>query len=217
MDYKGLLEQTWKIFTDFLPALLINTVGLIGISIVTMGILAPVATAGYTQSLLLAVRENRKPEIGDLFSQMRLFLPLLGFGILVFIALMIGFAVLVLPGIIMVLALAFFCLYMLPLMTDQEMGLIDAIKESSRMAMEDPIAEHFVVVALFMGITAVGQSFVIGTLFTQPFATLFILLVYELKTGKQVAKPAAAPATPSTPPPTSPATPPPPPPEQGQP
>lgn len=208
MDYKGLLEKTWKIFTDFLPAMLINTVGLIGISIVTMGILAPVATAGYMQSLLLAIRENRKPEIGDLFSQMRLFLPLLGFGILVFIALMVGFAMLVLPGIIMVLALAFFCLYLLPLMTDQEMGLIDAIKESSRMAMEDPIAEHFVVVALYIGITAIGQSFVIGTLFTQPFATLFILLVYELKTGKQVAKPASPPTTPSTPPP--------PPPEQGQ-
>jgi hypothetical protein len=208
MDYKGLLEQTWKIFTDFLPAMLINTVGLIGISIVTMGILAPVATAGYMQSLLLAIRDDRKPEIGDLFSQMRLFLPLFGFGILVFIALMVGFAMLVLPGIIMVAALAFFCLYLLPLMTDQEMGLIDALKESSRLAMEEPIADHFVVVALFIGITAIGQSFVIGTLFTQPFATIFILLVYELKTGKQVAKPAS--------PPTAPATPPPPPPEQGQ-
>jgi hypothetical protein len=132
MDFKGLLEQTWKIFTDFLPAMLLSTLGLIGISIVSMGILAPVAGAGYMQSLLLAVRDNRKPEIGDLFSQMRLFLPLLGFGILVFIAVFIGFIFLVLPGIIMVLALSFFCLYMLPLMTDREMGLIDAIKESSR-------------------------------------------------------------------------------------
>ncbi|MHB8788536.1 MAG: hypothetical protein ACYDBT_01515 [Desulfobulbaceae bacterium] len=205
MDFKGLLEQTWKIFTDFLPAMLLSTLGLIAISIVSMGILAPVAGAGYMQSLLLAVRDNRKPEIGDLFSQMRLFLPLLGFGILVFIAVFIGFIFLVLPGIIMVLALSFFCLYMLPLMTDREMGLIDAIKESSRLAMEEPIAEHLVVVALFIGITAIGQSFVIGTLFTQPFATLFILLVYELKTGKEVAKTASAPATP------------PPPPEQGQP
>lgn len=209
MDFKGLLEQTWKIFTDFLPAMLLSTLGLIGISIVSMGILAPVATAGYMQSLLLAVRDNRKPEIGDLFSQMRLFLPLLGFSILVFIAVFIGFIFLVLPGIIMVLALSFFCLFMLPLMTDKDMGLIDAIKESSRMAMEEPVAEHLVVVALFIGITAIGQSFVIGTLFTQPFATLFILLVYELKTGKEVAKPASPPTTPGAPPP--------PPPEQGQP
>lgn len=201
MDFKGLLEKTWTIFTEFLPAMLIITLGLISISIVTLGILAPVATAGYMQSLLLAARDKRKPEIGDLFSQMRLFLPLLGFGILVFIALMVGFAMLVLPGIIMVLALAFFCLYMLPLMTDRKMGLIDAIKESGRLALEEPITEHFVVVALFIGITAIGQSFVIGTLFSQPFATLFILLVYEMKTGKEQPQPAPAPSTPPPPPP----------------
>jgi len=184
MDFKEQLEKTWKIFTEFLPAMLISTLALIGISVITLGILAPVATAGYMQSLLLAVRDRRKPEVKDLFSQMRLFLPLLGFAIVVGIALMVGFAMLVLPGIIMVLALAFFCLYMLPLMTDREMGLIEAVKESSRMAMEEPIAEHFVVVALYIGISAVGQSFILGTLFTQPFATLFILSVYVLKTGE---------------------------------
>lgn len=189
MDFKEQLEKTWKVFTEFLPAMLISTLGLIGVSIISLGILAPVATAGYMQSLLLAVREKRKPEIKDLFSQMRLFLPLLGFSIVVGIALMVGFAMLVLPGIIMVLALAFFCLYMLPLMTDREMGLIEAVKESSRMAMEEPIAEHFVVVALYIGISAVGQSFILGTLFTQPFATLFILSVYVLKTEENIPVP----------------------------
>ena len=73
------------------------------------------------------------------------------------------------------------------------------------MAMEEPVVVHFVVVALYIGITAIGQSFVIGTLFTQPFATLFILLVYEMKTGKELPQTAPAPGT----------TPPPPPPEQG--
>ena len=200
MDFKAQLEKTWTIFTEFLPSLLVSTLALIGISIVTLGILAPVATAGYTQSLLLLVRDKRKPELGDLFSQMRLFLPLLGFGVLVYIALFVGFLFLVLPGIIMALALAFFCLYMLPLMTDQEVGLIDAIKESSRLAMEDPIAEHFVVVALYIGITAIGSSFVIGTLFTLPFATLFLLQVYELKSGKDLAQPSQAPSAPPPPP-----------------
>ena len=183
-------EQTWKIFTGFLPALVINTLGLIGISVITLGILAPVAMAGYMQSLLLAVRDKRKPEFGDLFSQMRLFLPLLGFGIVVGVALMVGFAMLFLPGIIMVLALAFFCLYMLPLMTDRDLGLIDAVKESSRMALEEPVAEHIAVVALYIGITAIGQSFILGALFTQPFATIFILLVYETKIKKELPQPA---------------------------
>jgi cobalamin synthase len=190
MDFKEQFEKTWRIFTGFLPALIINTIALIGISIFTLGILAPVAAAGYMQSLLLAVRENRKPEVGDLFSQMRLFLPLLGFTLAVTIALLLGFAMLVLPGMIMALALVFFCLYMLPLMTDRQMGLIDAVKESSRMALEEPVSEHLAVVALFIGITAVGQSFILGTLFTQPFATIFILLAYEWKTRAGEAEPA---------------------------
>jgi hypothetical protein len=199
MDFKGQLEKTWATFTEFIAPLIIITLGLAGISIVTLGILAPVATAGYTQSLLQTVRDRRKPEIGDLFSQMRLFLPLLGFGLLAYIALFIGFIFLVLPGIIMALALAFFCLYMLPLMTDQELGLIDAIKESSRMALEEPITDHIVVVALYLGISAIGSSIIVGTLFTLPFATLFFLHVYELKIGKpapQPVKPQGAPPPP---------------------
>lgn len=200
MDFKEQLEKTWQTFTAFLPALILNTIALIGISLVTLGILAPVALAGYMQSLLLAVRENRKPEIGDLFSQMRLFLPLLGFSIVVGIALMLGFAMLVLPGIIMVLALVFFCLYMLPLMTDRQMGLIDAVRQSSRMALEQPVAEHLAVVALYIGITAIGQSFILGTLFTQPFATIFILLVYEMKTKAEEAEEAVHEDPPPVPP-----------------
>lgn len=197
MDFKEQLEQTWKIFTGFLPALLVNTIAFIGISLITLGMLAPVAAAGYMQSLLLAVRENRKPEIADLFSQMRLFLPLLGFTIAAGILLMLGFAMLVLPGIIIALALVFFCLYMLPLMTDRKLGMIDAIRESSRMALEQPVTEHIAVVALYIGITAIGQSFILGALFTQPFATIFILLVYEQKTRTEAVDPVQQRETPT--------------------
>jgi len=189
MDFKEHLEKSWNTFTAFLPALLINTLGLLGISFITLGILAPVATAGYMQSLLLALRDNRKPEIGDLFSQMSLFLPLFGFTVLVVLATMLGFAMLVLPGIIAVLAITFFCIYMLPLMTDQHMGLIDAVKESSRMALQKPVTDHLVVVALYIGLTSIGQSIIFGALFTQPFATLFVLSVYGSKIKKALPEP----------------------------
>jgi hypothetical protein len=189
MDFKYHLEKTWNTFTAFLPALLISTLALIGISIITLGILAPVCTAGYMQSLLLAVREKRKPEVRDLFSHMRLFLPLLGFSVLVVLVVMIGFAMLVLPGIVAALALTFFCLYLLPLMTDREMGLIDAVKESSRMALKDPVLDHMVVVALYLGITSIGQSVILGILFTQPFATLFVLSAFEERASKKLPEP----------------------------
>lgn len=189
MDFKYHLEKTWHTFTAFLPSLLINTLALIGIAIITLGILAPVCTAGYMQSLLRTIRDGRKPEIGDLFSHMRLFLPLLGFMIVVVLVLMIGFAMLVLPGIIAAVALTFFCLYMLPLMTDREMGLIEAVKESSRMALKEPVLDHVVVVALYLGITAIGQSVILGVLFTQPFATLFVLSAFEQRASKKLPPP----------------------------
>ena len=181
MDFKQHFEKSWQVFTSFLPSLLISTVILLGASMLTLGILAPVLTAGYMQSLLLAIREGRKPEIKDLFSEMHLFLPLLGFGILIGIAVFLGLAMLVLPGLAVILAVAFFCIYMLPLMTDQQFRLFEALQESSRMAMQKPIAEHLAVVAVYLVLTSLGSSTGLGTLFTTPMATLFVLSVYEVK------------------------------------
>ncbi|GAB4340674.1 MAG: hypothetical protein Kow0089_14490 [Desulfobulbaceae bacterium] len=210
MDFKELLENSWKTFTEFLPAMLINSLVLTIVSVVTFGILAPVCTAGYTQSLLLAIREKRKPEVGDLFSHMNLFLPLLAFTIVAGIVLIIGFAMLVLPSIIAALALYFFCLYMLPLMTDKDLGLVEAVKESSRMAMEEPVTEHVAVVAIYIGLTALGSAIPFGIIFTLPLATLFMLYAFEEKCGEP---PAVEEQRETAPPP----PPPPPPPQQEKP
>jgi hypothetical protein len=209
MDFKDLLEKSWKSFTEFLPALIVNTLVLLVVSLFTLGILAPVCTAGYTQSLLRSIRDKRKPEVGDLFSHMNLFLPLLGFFIVAGLAVFIGFLILVLPGIIAGIALYFFCLYLLPLMTDKGLGLIEAVKESSRMALEDPVVEHIAVVAIYIGITALGQVVPFGIIFTMPIATLFMLYAFEEKCGAEQTLPKKnkGPATAAPPPP-------PPPPQQ---
>ena len=112
---------------------------------------------------------------------MHLFLPLIGFGILIGIAVFFGLAMLVLPGLVVILAVAFFCIYMLPLMTDQQYRLFEALQESSRMAMQQPITEHIAVVAVYLVLTSLGSSTGLGTLFTTPMATLFVLSVYEAK------------------------------------
>lgn len=149
-----------------------------GVSIITFGIMGPVVLAGYMQSLLLALRADRKPEIRDLFAHMNLFFPLLGGGILFFLAAGIGFTFFVLPGIAVVLAAVFFLTYMLPLMTDQQMGLFEAIKESVSMALLDPI-EHLSVVAIYLILSSIGNTTGIGALFTLPYSCLIILSAYE--------------------------------------
>ena len=160
------------------PLILITLV-LFGLTILTLGILTPVAMAGYMQSILYMLRDGREPKPQDLFSQMNLFLPLLGFGMVVFIATAVGSILLVIPGVLVILGVSYTCIYMLPLMTDQKLGLMDAVKASYTMSMKGSLADHFIMIIIFFGILMIGFSVFIGLLFAQPLATVFLLLIYD--------------------------------------
>ncbi len=200
MDFKAHFERAWSVFTAHLAPLLISTLVFTCVALVSFGIMAPVCMAGYMQSLLRALRENRRPEVRDLFSHMHLFFPLLGFSIVVVVAVFVGFSLLVLPGIVVMLAVTFGLVYMLPLMTDRSMGLVAAARESIRMAMEPPLSEQLTVVAVYLVLNSIGNSTGVGLLFTQPYATLFVLSVYEVKRRRLLAGPRET-ARPGTPPP----------------
>ncbi len=195
MDFKKHLETAWNETLKHIVNLVLMTLVTLVVSFLTVGFLAPVVMAGFVHSIILLMRDGREPRMEDLFSQMRLFLPLLGFSIAAFIAIFVGFLLFVLPGLAILLAITFGCLYMVPLMTDKRMGLVDAIKASWEMAWSNGVADHIVVVILFVGLMAIGGSVFIGTLFTQPFATLFLVSVYLEKTDTVGA------ATPQNPPP----------------
>lgn len=183
MDLKAHLHKAWEIGWRFIVPLVVNTLIMVIVGVASLGVLAPVIAVGYTRSLLLALREAREPRPGDLFSEMRLFLPLLGFSLVVAAVLIIGYKAFLIPGILASGALVFCCLYMLPLMADQRLGVLSALKESYSMAVEN-IPEHITVAAVFVVITALGSSVMLGALLTQPFATLFLLSVYEEKKGR---------------------------------
>ncbi|MFO7645800.1 MAG: hypothetical protein R6W95_15560 [Desulfosarcina sp.] len=185
MDFKQHILTAWNLTLGHIVALILMTLVMLGVSALTLGILAPVTMAGYTQSLLQTIRSGREPKVQDLFTHMNLFLPLLGFSIAVFVVTLIGFTLLVLPGIVLVLAITFCCIYMLPLMTDRKMGLLEAIKESYAMARRGQLADHVVVVVIFVALTMIGGTVFIGVLFTQPLATFFLLGTYEEKTKTQ--------------------------------
>lgn len=179
MDFKAHLKTAWENTLQYIvPVILLTLVQLIVVTF-SLGILAPVTTAGYIQSLLLAVREGREPKIGDLFSEIRLFLPLLGFGILAALATFLGFLLLVLPGLLVVAFLIFATIYMMPLMTDKKMGLFEAIKESWNMAVRKPYGDQVILMVLYLVIMSVGGSIPLALVFAQPLATFFMVSVYE--------------------------------------
>ena len=179
MDFKAHLKTAWEHTLQFIvPVILLTLVQMVVITF-SLGILAPVTSAGYMQSLLLALREGREPKIGDLFSEMRLFLPLLAFGVLAMLAMFLGFLLLIIPGFLVAAFLVFATIYMMPLMTDRNMGLFDALKESWSMAVRKPLADQIVLMILYMVILSVGGSIAIALLIAQPFATFFVLSVYR--------------------------------------
>lgn len=179
MNIKDHLSNAFSLTLSHIVPLVLMTLVMTILGVVTLGILFPVMLAGYSYALLLLVREGRPPTVGDLFSHMKLFFPLLIFGVISFIVLFIGYMLLLLPGILLTLALIFSCLYLLFFMTDKDMGIIDAIRASYDMAVSGEISEHVVVVILYIIFTIVGSSVILLTLLTQPFATLFIASVFD--------------------------------------
>ena len=110
---------------------------------------------------------------------MRLFFPLLAFGILAALATFLGFLLLILPGLLVVAFLIFATIYMMPLMTDKNMGLFDAVKESWNMAVRKPYSDQIILMVLYLVIMSVGGSIPLALVFAQPLATFFMISVYE--------------------------------------
>ncbi|MCK5164744.1 MAG: hypothetical protein KAQ72_13550 [Desulfobacula sp.] len=179
MDIKYHFETAWKHCIGNIVPLIILTLVVAAVSIVSIGILAPVAFAGYTHSLFQLLKTNREPKAQDVFSQLKLFLPLFIFGLVIFIIAIIGFTLFVIPGILFTIIIGYTCLYMIPIMVDKKYGLMDAIKKSISIVTSSHVTDHIIVFVIFCALTTIGGSSFIGFLFLQPFATLFLLSVYE--------------------------------------
>jgi len=179
MDFKDIIVKSWQNTLNHIgPVLLITFVQLILI-VVTLGILAPVTTAGYIHSLTLIIREDRKPEVGDLFSQMRLFLPLFIFSLLAVLVIFIGFSLLILPGFAVIAFISFAAFYMIPFMVDKKLGLFDALKSSWDTALKAPISDQIIVVIIYVAIMSLGSSLWFAFLITQPMATFIMIEAYH--------------------------------------
>jgi hypothetical protein len=68
-------------------------------------------------------------------------------------------------------------------MTDKNLGLFDAVKKSYAIMMRGNMTDMVAVYLIFAGLFAIGNSVFVGFLFTQPFASVFLLSVYEEKVG----------------------------------
>lgn len=185
MDFKTHLERSFQLTLENVGPLILMTLVMVLVSAVSLGLMLPVMMVGYTRSILRMVQEKRAVEISDLFSDMKQFLPLLGFAIAAFLLVAIGFALLFLPGIAAIILIAFGCLYMFPLIVHRNLGVIDAVKASWSIVTGSKIGDHIVVLLIILILNAIGSSVFFGVLLTQPFATIFLVLAYLEQEGGQ--------------------------------
>ena len=181
MNFKAMLESAWQDTLTFLGPLVLLTLVYALAAICSLGILTPVLTAGYIQSLLLARRQHRPPVVRDLFSEMSLFAPLFLLFVLMLVLMAIGFVLFVLPGFLVAVAITFATFYLLPLMTDRRLGLVAALRGSWRLATLEPVTDHLVVVVLYLIIVALAGSVPLLFLVGQPLAVFLLLAAYEAR------------------------------------
>lgn len=179
MNFKEMIESTLNQSLKNAVALIIMTLVFVGVSVLSLGFLVPVMLAGYTRSMLDMIRTGKEPGPRDLFSQMHLFLPLLLFSLILVIAVAIGLFLLVLPGLILIIAATFFLIYMVPVMVDQDLGLMDAARESVRLVRQTSFFDHLIVVIIYSVIQSLGGSTLLGTLITIPISTIFLVIAYD--------------------------------------
>ncbi|RLB88299.1 MAG: hypothetical protein DRH26_13870 [Deltaproteobacteria bacterium] len=179
MNFKKIIESTFNQLLKNIVPLIITTLVLMGVSVLSFGILAPVMLAGYTKSILDMVRIGREPTPRDVFSQLGLFLPLSLFTLALFIVVAIGFFLLFLPGLIIVLAVTFYLIYMIPLMVDKNLGLVDAGKESISLVRHTSFFDHLILVVLYSIVQSLGGSTLLGTVITIPISTIFLMIAYD--------------------------------------
>ena len=76
------------------------------------------------------------------------------------------------------------------LMTDKELGLFDALQGSWNAVTRPPVADHIVVVIIYVAIMSLGSSLWFAFLITQPMATFIMIEAYQSRVlGGRVVEP----------------------------
>jgi hypothetical protein len=186
IDLGRVLSGAGRAFIDNIVPLLVATVIAIVLTIVTLGVLAGPLFAGMV-SMVIDSRNGRKPEIGDVFSQMHRFWAF--FGAALVLAILIALASITIIGGILLAAI---WIYVFPLMVDRGMGLGDAMRSSREIVVRAGFWEHIVLVILLAVVSILGHGWLI--LLTNPLWVAIVAVGYLETRDEPVLAPPAPPA-----------------------
>ena len=175
MNFQAYLEDTYRIVKEE-PIILILGGLLVQLLVVfSLGILAGPLAGGYVLLVILYLRKDRKPAFNDIFSGLKQFTELFPY-FLVLLLIFFGLMLLIVPGLIF----ATWWLYVLPLMVDRKMPVIDAMRLSRNKVNETGFLMHLV----FLLLISVIPMLLIDMVSTMlPFAQLLKIFLTPLQVG----------------------------------
>jgi hypothetical protein len=183
MDFERLLKTTFDQFLKRIVRLILWN--LVGCLLCFTIVLIPTATAGLVRGMLRYVREGIEPEFDELwrfegFLQTALLLVLGG------IAVAIGLALLVIPGVVLMV----WWMYAIFFNVDRKMTFGQAMVASRRLVMGGGFWNHFVVLLILTVLNSLGGGLAgLGTLFTAPFGLLLLTNAYLLSLRDEASSP----------------------------
>jgi len=173
MDVGQLLKESWDLFIADIVNLILFC--LVGALLCITVIMIPVSIAGMVIGILGYVKDGRKPEFSDLWSHWDKFLPVLLMMIVMGILVMIGFMLLIVPGIFLMTV----WMYALFFLVDNNMGFWEAMESSRKAVMEKGFGINFVILLLGTVINSIGSAVGgVGSILTAPFVLVFLACAY---------------------------------------
>lgn len=187
MDFGRLLRESWeRLLAQLAQLVLFTALGtLLGLTIV----LIPTVVGGWVRGILAYVREGRPPAFEELWS-FDDYLAITGMLLLGLVGLGVGYALLVIPGVI----LSVWWLYALYFLLDRDLGVIQAFGASKEAVSRDGFGNHLVMLLILGLLSALGGVLSgLGSLFTTPFGFLLLSLAYLRLVGEEPASTASPP------------------------
>ena len=167
------LGEAWRLFTNDFVLWIIAGLLMIVVTIVSLGILSGPMTVGF----IMLVERRRQGEPGsatDIFDGFSHFGASLVAFILVSIGVMIGLVLLVLPGLLFALAMAF---------TFHAIALDDEDATSAMAKSFEIIKQNLALATVFLVIvlvlSGIGGATMFGSLLTTPFTLILMTLAYH--------------------------------------
>ena len=178
MNFQAYLEDAWRIIKQE-PLVLIGGGFLYQLLFfLTQGFIIIIAgplLGGYLLLIILYLREKRRPTFNDLFIGFKQFGNLFPY-FLVLLIIFIGFALLILPGLVF----ATWWMYVLPLMVDRKMSFSDAMRMSMNKVNETGFFMHLVFLLL---VTLIPFLLLIILTATMPVLTILSVLLPPIQFG----------------------------------